>query len=177
MERREGAIIAGLLVAVGVLAVLLAVVVALLVAGRGGGGMAGMMMNGGMMNGGMMGGQPPALPADVTYATATPSPAAGASPAAAVSAPTATPAAPAAVSADIRDFVYQPSTIQLRTGGTVTWTNVDSVPHSATARSGGWDSGLLQKGQSWTRTFETAGEFYYYCSVHPSMYGKVIVNG
>lgn len=75
----------------------------------------------------------------------------------------------------IQNFTYQPATLQVRIGTTVTWTNQDSVQHSVTFRNGMKDSGLLSQGQSFSYTFNTPGTYQYYCSIHPSMLATVTV--
>jgi plastocyanin len=87
-------------------------------------------------------------------------------------APTAT-SAPSGVSLDIQNRTHQD--VEVRLGTTVTWTNRDSVPHTATARDGQWKSGRLSQGQSFSHTFSQAGNFEYFCEVHPSMVGRVTV--
>jgi plastocyanin len=94
----------------------------------------------------------------------------GGSPAAA---PTATPAA-SGVSLDIQSRTHQD--VEVRVGTTVTWTNRDSVPHTATARDGQWKSERLSQGQTFSHTFFQAGTFEYFCEVHPNdpnMVGRV----
>lgn len=78
-------------------------------------------------------------------------------------------------SAAIRDFAFTPGNLQVPVGAKVTWTNYDDAPHSATARGGTWDSGILSKGDSKTLTFDTAGDYTYYCTVHPSMVARLQV--
>lgn len=75
----------------------------------------------------------------------------------------------------IRQYAYQPATIQVTVGTTVTWTNQDNVPHSVTLKNGMADSGLLKQGQFFSYTFQAAGTYQYYCTVHPYMTGTVIV--
>ena len=65
-------------------------------------------------------------------------------------------------------------------GTTVTWTNNDGVPHTATAgvpnsQTGVFDTGLLTQGQSGSFTFTELGTFAYFCMVHPSMQATVTV--
>ena len=79
------------------------------------------------------------------------------------------------VAVQIRDFDYAPRTVDVRSGGRVTWTNEDAVPHTATDRAKGWDTGTLAKGASASKTFESPGTFAYYCTIHPSMTGTVVV--
>jgi hypothetical protein len=60
-------------------------------------------------------------------------------------------------------------------GDTITWTNQDTAPHTATASDGSFDTGNLSKGKSGSITFSKAGTFAYICSIHPSMKGTVTV--
>ena len=76
----------------------------------------------------------------------------------------------------IANFAYAPSTIQVKVGTTVTWTNQDSAPHTLTFKNGMKDSGWLRQGQSFSYAFTTPGPFDYYCTVHPNMVARVIVS-
>ncbi len=75
----------------------------------------------------------------------------------------------------IQNFSFQPASIQVTTGTTVTWTNQDTAPHTVTFRSSAQGSGTLQRSQSFSYTFTTPGTYDYYCAVHPYMVGRVIV--
>lgn len=75
----------------------------------------------------------------------------------------------------IRDFAFSPRTIEIRVGDTVRWTNRDSVAHTATARNGSFDTGLLSDGESGSVRFTTAGTYRYVCTPHPDMTGTVVV--
>jgi plastocyanin len=75
----------------------------------------------------------------------------------------------------IVDFAFQPGSVEVPVGGTVTWTNSGSAPHTVTSDSGAFDSGQLAPGASFSQTFDTAGTFTYHCSIHPQMTGTVIV--
>ncbi len=87
-----------------------------------------------------------------------------------------TPNAVMASSVAIQNFAFSPTTIKVKKGTTVTWTNNDSVGHTVTATSGGgFDSGTLDSGQSYSFTFTAAGTFSYKCNIHPDMMGTVIV--
>jgi plastocyanin len=78
---------------------------------------------------------------------------------------------------DITDFSFTPSTLEVRVGDTVTWTNNDAVPHTATQdpAGSGFQSGTIASGGSFSHTFEDAGEFAYFCEFHPNMTGTVVV--
>ncbi len=99
----------------------------------------------------------------------------------AVASPAATPgeATPASGGATldvaIRDFAFATAELSIAAGNTVTWTNDDSVPHTATAEDGSFDTGLLDPGASSSITFAAAGRFAYFCAFHPSMTGIVVV--
>jgi len=77
------------------------------------------------------------------------------------------------VSIDIKGFAFNPSTITIKKGTTVIWTQQDSTLHTVTGT--GLKSGNLAKGQTFSHTFNDVGTFDYHCSIHPSMTGKVIV--
>jgi plastocyanin len=75
----------------------------------------------------------------------------------------------------IKDFKYAPASISVNVGDTITWTNQDVAPHTATASDGSFDTGNLAKGQSGSITLSKAGTFPYICSIHPSMKATVTV--
>jgi amicyanin len=77
----------------------------------------------------------------------------------------------------IANYAYDPATLTVTVGDTVTWTNEDTVPHTVTTSSGpvALNSPNLSKGQSWSFTFTVAGTYLYYCAVHPYMRAEVIV--
>lgn len=84
----------------------------------------------------------------------------------------------AAETVDIRDYVYEPGNLQVPVGATVTWVNYDSVPHTATAKDGGdWDTGTFRKNESESITFDEPGEYLYYCTLHPQMVARLVVEG
>lgn len=78
---------------------------------------------------------------------------------------------------EIRDFSFQPKTIKVATGTTVTWTQGDDVAHTVTSTdpAGLFDSGDLSRGERFAFTFTEPGTYRYFCSIHPSMRGAVIV--
>jgi plastocyanin len=113
--------------------------------------------------------------ADTAAATDTP----------ATAAPAETPAdaaqsaeAPAAAEApvDIRDFAFSPNLIEIAAGDTVTWTNQDEVPHTATGENRDvLQSGAIAPGASFSQVFPEAGEFGFFCEFHPNMTGTIVV--
>ena len=77
---------------------------------------------------------------------------------------------------------YNPSPLTVTVGTAVTWTNKDNTGHTVTegnpsgnTPANGFDSGILAPGKMFTHTFATAGIIQYYCTLHPTMLGKVIV--
>src|SRR3989338_221346 len=81
------------------------------------------------------------------------------------------------VQMDIQDYAFQKPNIRIKVGTKVTWTNRDSVRHTATADDGSFDTGLLAQGESGSYVFTTPGTFGYYCIPHPNMRGTIIVEG
>lgn len=73
---------------------------------------------------------------------------------------------------------YSVNVLTIPVGTTVTWTNDDpEMIHTVTDVDGAFDSGFMESGASWSFTFDTAGEFEYYCLPHPWMRAKVVVEG
>lgn len=73
----------------------------------------------------------------------------------------------------IRDFKFEPATITLQKGETVTWINEDRAAHTATGNQ--FDRGKIIKGESFTYTFNEPGTYDYICTYHPDMKGQVLV--
>jgi plastocyanin len=80
-----------------------------------------------------------------------------------------------AVSVSIVNFAFEPASVEVPVGGTVTWTNNGGAPHTVTADDGAFDSGELAPGASFSQTFDAAGTFAYHCNIHPQMTGTVNV--
>jgi plastocyanin len=86
----------------------------------------------------------------------------------------AEPSAPAAA-VKIDNFVFGPQTVTVPVGTTVTWTNVDDIPHTAVSTDGVFKSKVMDTDEKFSYTFTKTGTYSYYCSVHPKMTGKVVV--
>lgn len=85
-------------------------------------------------------------------------------------------ASDAVSSVEIVGFAFKPAELKIKVGTTVTWTNKDSAPHTVTSVTGTeLDSPNLGTGRSYYHTFNDKGTFDYYCTIHPMMKGKVIV--
>lgn len=76
----------------------------------------------------------------------------------------------------IEDFAFSGAET-VSVGDTVEVTNNDSVGHTWTADGGEFDSGTLSSGDTFEHTFDEAGEFDYFCSIHPNMTGSITVEG
>jgi len=87
----------------------------------------------------------------------------------------------------LTDKAFSPNPIQAKVGQTVVWTNDDSAMHTVTsgttgAPDGKFDSGLqgpsalTAKGKTFEHKFDAAGEYPYFCTLHPAMVGKVVVS-
>ncbi|MBM3157664.1 MAG: hypothetical protein FJ004_10335 [Chloroflexi bacterium] len=88
--------------------------------------------------------------------------------------PTTTPANGQA-SVNMSGLTFIPQTLTVTVGTTVTWTNNDSSAHTVTSNSGAFESGNMARDAKFSYTFNQAGTFDYYCKLHPSMTGKIIV--
>ena len=87
-----------------------------------------------------------------------------------------TPPPPAAKSVMIMNYAFTPSTLTVPAGTKVTWSNMDSVPHTVTSSgSGPLSSPNIAPGTTWSYTFTTPGTYHYYCAVHPNMTATVTV--
>jgi plastocyanin len=75
----------------------------------------------------------------------------------------------------IQGMAFDPSTITITTGTTITWTNKDAIGHSVTSDAGVFDSGIINASGTFSYTFDTDGTFTYHCKVHPTMTASVIV--
>lgn len=73
----------------------------------------------------------------------------------------------------IQNYAFNPSTLTVKAGDTVKWTNYDSTPHQIV---GGFDSSpVLSQGETFEFPFITPGTYDYYCGINPSMKGRIVV--
>jgi plastocyanin len=82
---------------------------------------------------------------------------------------------PQPVAVSIDNFSFTPKEIVIPKGTTVTWTNRDDVPHTVTSTDQKFRSKALDTDEQFSFTFTESGTYAYFCSVHPMMTGKVIV--
>ena len=75
----------------------------------------------------------------------------------------------------IDNFSFAPETVKVSVGTTVTWTNRDDIPHTVVSTDGVFKSKVQDTDEKFSYTFTKAGTYSYYCSVHPKMTGKVVV--
>jgi plastocyanin len=75
----------------------------------------------------------------------------------------------------IDNFSFTPASITVAAGTTITWTNRDDIPHTVVADDKAFKSKVMDTDEKFSYTFGKAGTYPYFCSVHPKMTGKVIV--
>jgi len=82
-----------------------------------------------------------------------------------------------AVEVKIDNFSFGPTTVTVPVGTTVTWTNRDDIPHTVVSSDDpkAFKSKVLDTDEKFSFTFTKAGTYPYFCSVHPKMTAKVIV--
>jgi plastocyanin len=78
-------------------------------------------------------------------------------------------------SVSMENMLYNPSSLNVKTGTAVTWTNNDNVDHTVTANDGSFDSGNIKPGAKYSHTFSTAGTFSYHCTIHADMKASIVV--
>jgi plastocyanin len=88
------------------------------------------------------------------------------------------PGAARAANLDVKidNFTFAPQTITVKVGDTVTWINEDDIPHLVVS-IGRYRSQALDTGDKYSFTFTTPGTFQYFCGLHPTMQGTVVVEG
>ncbi len=87
----------------------------------------------------------------------------------------AEPPAPTPAQVKIDNFSFGPQTLTVPVGTTVTWTNRDDIPHTIVSTDGVFKSKVRDTDETFSYTFTKAGTYTYFCSVHPKMTGKIIV--
>ena len=84
-------------------------------------------------------------------------------------------AKPETIQVRIDNFSFGPTEVKVLVGTTVTWTNHDDIPHTVVNTERLFKSKVLDTDEKFSFTFSTPGTFLYFCSIHPKMTGKVVV--
>jgi len=74
----------------------------------------------------------------------------------------------------IDNFTFSPAELKVKVGDTVTWTNHDDIPHTVVS-AGKFRSKTMDTDNTFTFTFTSAGDYKYFCSLHPHMTGMITV--
>jgi plastocyanin len=89
--------------------------------------------------------------------------------------PLSTQQKPQTIEVKIDNFSFGPATLTVPVGSLATWSNRDDIPHTVVSSEGVFKSEVLDIDEKFYFTFSKAGTFPYFCSMHPKMTGKVIV--
>ena len=84
------------------------------------------------------------------------------------------PASAEELKVTIDNFTFTPAELKVKVGDTVTWTNHDDIPHTVVS-AGKFRSKALDTDNAFSFTFTTAGDYKYFCSLHPHMTGMIKV--
>jgi YVTN family beta-propeller protein len=85
-------------------------------------------------------------------------------------------ASAAGTKVSIASFAFGPQAATVKAGDTVTWSNDDGAAHTVTFKDGSAGAKSLSPGQTFSRVFDRAGTYEYFCSFHPFMTGRVVVS-
>jgi amicyanin len=75
----------------------------------------------------------------------------------------------------IEDFAFSPPSLTVKIRTAVTWLNKDDIPHTVISKTRVFKSKALDTGDSFSFTFNEAGTYEYFCSLHPHMTGTIVV--
>ena len=75
----------------------------------------------------------------------------------------------------VKDFMFMPTPLTVKSGSTVTWTNKDDEPHTVVSDTGVFKSGGMDTNESFSYKFDKPGTYHFTCSIHPRMVGTVVV--
>ena len=75
----------------------------------------------------------------------------------------------------IDNFAFAPQNLSVSAGTAVTWKNRDDIPHNVVSPEQKFKSPVLDTNEKFSHTFDVAGTYQYYCSIHPRMTGQVVV--
>ena len=80
-----------------------------------------------------------------------------------------------AVEVKIDNFSFSPTVLDIKAGTKVTWTNADDIPHTVVSNDQVFKSKALDTDEKFSFTFDKPGTYPYFCSLHPKMTAKVVV--
>ncbi len=75
----------------------------------------------------------------------------------------------------IKDFMFSPTSLTVKTGTTVTWSNKDDEPHTVVSDTGLFRSGAVDTDETFSFKFAKPGTYHFTCSIHPRMVGTIVV--
>ena len=75
----------------------------------------------------------------------------------------------------IVNFVFSPNPLTVPVGSTIRWINQDDIPHNVVSDDKSFKSKALDTDETFTYTFTKPGTYTYFCSIHPKMTGKIVV--
>ena len=82
---------------------------------------------------------------------------------------------PATAEVKVDNFSFGPATLTVAVGTTVTWANRDDIPHTIVSTEKAFKSKVLDTDEKFSFTFDKAGTYPYFCSIHPKITGSVVV--
>jgi len=82
---------------------------------------------------------------------------------------------PAETAVKIDNFIFSPNPLTVSAGTTIRWTNRDDIPHNVVSDDKSFKSKVLDTDETFAYTFTKPGTYTYFCSIHPKMTGKVVV--
>jgi plastocyanin len=75
----------------------------------------------------------------------------------------------------VKEFMFTPNAVTVKTGATVTWANMDDEPHTVVSDTGLFRSGAMDTNESYSFKFDKPGTYHFTCSIHPRMVGTIVV--
>jgi plastocyanin len=84
-------------------------------------------------------------------------------------------AAASTLEVQVDNFTFGPATLTVPVNSVVTWVNKDDLPHVIASNDGLFKSKALDTDEKYSYTFSKAGTYAYFCSIHPKMVGKIVV--
>lgn len=75
----------------------------------------------------------------------------------------------------VKDFMFQPVSLTVKAGSTVTWANMDDEPHTVVSDTGLFRSGAMDTNEGFSFKFDKPGTYHFTCSIHPRMVGTIVV--